>query len=343
MKIDTFKTKLLRRRRIYKKEKRNIKLATFERRRKQRKNKKQEKENWWDITIPAPERFGIFHEESRNKVLNFLNKVSIEAQVPNRVIRLDFSKTFTIDSAGGILLRANLCEIQASLSSHTTIKCSPSSYHKINEVLTQIEVLKLFNQDFNISPDAEDVIHWKVAQGSMVEGEHYETVLSHYDGSLSDSLKKGLYKGITEAMTNTKHHAYENNNRELPQWWLFSQEKDNRLYVVFFDLGIGIPRSIKSNQSKIKAVLSHLKREASDADIISTAIKLGETSTGLGWRGKGLRKLKNSVMSVENSNMCIYSSKGMYYLNSGSETPELKNFEQSIGGTLIYWSVPKPK
>lgn len=341
MKLDTLKTKLHRKRKIYKKDKRNIKLATIKRHRKRRKDNNQK---WWNITIPAPVRFGIFHEDIRNEVLNFLADVSAEAKIPNQVIRLDFSNTNMIDSAGGILLRANLCKIQAHLSSNTTIKCSPSNHHKINEVLTQIEVLKLFDQDFNILPDAEDVIHWKVAQGSRVEGEHYETVLSHYDGSLSESLKEGLYKGITEAMTNTKHHAYEhNNNSDLPQWWLFSQEKDDRLSVVFIDLGIGIPRSIKSHQTKIDAVLSYLKREASDADIISTAIKLGETSTGMGWRGKGLRKLRNSVMSVENSNMCIYSSKGMYYLNSGSETPELKNFEQSIGGTLIYWSVPKPK
>lgn len=252
-------------------------------------------------------------------------------------------KTRVIISDAGILLRANLSTIVAKKNKQIVIKCAPSKTDKINEVLTQIKILELFNQNFDITPNHEEVVYWNLAEGHGADGEKYEEILGSYDGTIAKTLLKSFYLGLTEAMTNTRQHAYTTdglNNPDLPEWWMFSQEKDGRLSVVFFDLGMGIPETLPKKQPSIwQKIVNSRKDSDGDAEIIEGAIRFKKSSTSLEHRGKGLSQLEDVINNVEDAVFYIYSNNGCYSLRNKGDK-KLINYNESINGTLINWSVP---
>lgn len=187
----------------------------------------------------------------------------------------------------------------------------------------------------------DDVIHWRYAHGDRVEGYKYDEILGKYDGQITSVLSTKLYNGLTEAMTNAKHHAYIRVRpdglgvtKPKRDWWMFSQERDNQLSVVFCDLGIGIPGSLPIQQPILwKRIL--LGGKMTDGDIIKEAIADSYTRTGKHYRGKGLGQLVNVVAKESDSVLLIYSNKGCYTCTSGSET--VRNFIGSVQGTVIFW------
>lgn len=308
---------------------------------KRRKSKKSS--CWWDKCIEAPEIFSVFSEEYREEYLDFLGKIQSAVNNDYKKIRINFERTRIIVADAGILLRANLSTLIVKKHKHTILKCAPSKSAKINEVLTQIRILELFGQNFDITPNHEDVVHWNLAEGHGADGEKYEKILGSYDGTLTPKLSESFYLGLTEAMTNTRQHAYsedELNNPDIPEWWMFSQEKEGRLTVVFFDLGIGIPESLPKKQPGIwEKIISVMKESDGDAEIIEGTIRLKKSSTELGHRGKGLSQLEEVINGVDDAVLYIYSNKGCYSLKNKGEK-KLVNYDQSINGTLINWSVP---
>lgn len=320
------------------------KIFLFNQKKNRLKRKKGKKcSAWWDKSIDAPEIFSILNKKYRDGYLLFLKDIEEAIKSNFKTIRLNFKNTRIITSDAGILLRANLTTLALKQPKLTRIKCAPSRNQKINEVLTQIRILELFNQDFHITPQSEDVIHWNLAEGHGADGEKYEEILGSYDGTLTPKLSEGFYLGLTEAMTNTRQHAYPNNSPrhpDIPEWWMFSQEKDGRLSVVFFDLGIGIPGSLPKKQPKLWQKLREVLTESDgDAEIIAGTIKYKKSSTEQEHRGKGLTQLEDVINGVENAVLYIYSNKGCYAIERDGKK-SLINFDVSINGTLIYWSVP---
>lgn len=307
-----------------------------------RKIQRGKNNKWWDISIDAPEIFAIRFSPYREETLLFLDKIRKVLSYKDFKVRLNFKETRIITSDAGILLRANLGKLAVEKQINTIVKCAPSKNSKINEVLTQIRVLKLFGQNFQITPHCDDVIHWNLAEGHGADGEKYERILGAYDGTLSPALSTGFYLGLTEAMTNTRQHAYPQPAMlcsDISEWWMFSQEKDGRLSVVFCDLGIGIPESLPKKQPKIWGIiLNSMKPNDGDAEIIEATIRLKKSSTELTHRGKGLTQLEDVIKGVKDAKLRIYSNKGCYALEDG--TKKLDNYQTSINGTLVYWSIP---
>lgn len=163
---------------------------------------------------------------------------------------------------------------------------------------------------------------------------------------IPETLASGLYLGITEAMTNCHHHAYiEKRNDGLnlddiqKNWWMFSQEKDGFLHVVFGDLGIGIPVSLPIKKPGWwGSIQKNFGMTPSDGTVIAEAIAQSRSRTGKSYRGKGLKQLVEAIESIDNARLVIYSNKGVYTYMKGH--PATFNFRDSIYGTVVYWSVP---
>jgi hypothetical protein len=190
----------------------------------------------------------------------------------------------------------------------------------------------------------DDVIHWRSATGHEVIGEKFDEVLGYYDGQITEVLSKNLYLGFTEAMTNCHHHAYIgtrpdglNIAAEQKDWWMFSQERDGWLSVVFCDLGIGIPGTLPIKKPTLWQRIE-LFGSKLDAHAIQEAIGESRTRTGLHHRGKGLKQLVDVVAHVDQGQIGIFSNKGRFTLKSQKES--ISQFTDSIYGTLIYWKVP---
>lgn len=231
----------------------------------------------------------------------------------------------------------------------------------VEQVLHQVGILKLLRSRSRISVEEFDatVKHWHFATGVNTDASGIDSMLTDFEGMLTPALNTSIYKGITEAMTNSVNHAYieprvpKSGVVEEPRWWLFSQELDGELSVVFCDLGIGISRSLpraEGSQSNWLPLLSdymiHLKEKFGinkpEAALIKAAIEIGQTRTNLSHRGKGLKQVIDTIeQSSGKGEVEIHSNSGFYAFTPLAIIREkLVQHSDSINGTLIQWRVP---
>lgn len=223
------------------------------------------------------------------------------------------------------------------------IKCILPKNNKTKQVLKQIGLLDLIGYKIDVNTSDEDVIHWRYAEGKTADGEKYEEVLGHYDGRLTESLTEGLYAGFTEMATNTTQHAYPDGSPGKYTWWMFSQEKNNRLFVSVCDLGIGIPTSLPKNPHEEinavwKSITSIFGSNPAHSQIIKAAVEHRRSATKQGHRGKGLPQLRKFLSNTPGSILTLHSNHGCYTLSK--ETTVLKDYKDSVGGTIVSWSIP---
>ena len=257
---------------------------------------------------------------------------------------VDFSLTETIYPAGGLLVHAELDRISRLVRDRRRIRCKPAiANSRSDQALKQVGMYDLVGHLYDDIPITDQtVVHWRHATGVKAEGEEGWSVI----GDLPEASEGPLYKGITEALTNAVHHAYQanrkggNNIQGDKRWWMFSQEIDGLLTVVFCDLGIGIPKSLPLKKDiALLEMLKKIRGNKADAAAIRIATQLGKTSTFEDHRGKGLPQILDAVRKAEHGICNIYSNRGQYGVASDGRVIE-NQYTTSIYGTLIEWRVP---
>jgi two-component sensor histidine kinase len=158
--------------------------------------------------------------------------------------------------------------------------------------------------------------------------------------------KHFLFEGLSEAITNVSQHAYPDlGGHPIKQWWLSaSYEKEKReLSVMFYDQGAGIPVTLPS--SHLYEFMKEVFNRWQDSEKIEAAMEVGRSSSELAERGKGLQNLLEFARSHREGRLSIYSLRGMYRIVSKRDgtdpvsTTEKREYQNSIGGTLIEWTV----
>lgn len=244
------------------------------------------------------------------------------------------------------MVRAELDRISRFVGDRRRLKCKPAAADSVvDQVLKQVGMYDQLDHVSAVSASDQSVVHWRHATGVKVEGQQAWSVVENFEGEMSDALKSSLYRGMTEALTNAVQHAYIAKRRDgtklagEKRWWLFSQQRDGFLTVVFCDLGIGIPESLPIQHSSISKLLKSLSKSASDVEAIRIATELGKTSTDEPNRGKGLPEILDAARKAEQGSCVIYSNKGQFGYGAGGNLIE-NQFSNSILGTLIEWRVP---
>lgn len=216
--------------------------------------------------------------------------------------------------------------------------------NKVAQVLNQLGIFELLGTPCTVTPKDDDVIHWRYAHGQRVEGEKYEDVLAEFDGEITPALSERLFTGITEAMANVINHAYQfpredGIKSQSSDWWMFSQEKDGVLTVVFCDLGAGIPKTLKYKRPNVwKRIIK--RRVSGDAGVIGYALIDSVSRTKESHRGKGLGQIVGLIDAVQGGCVKILSNKGILCREGGQTTTG--NYRDSIMGTIINWQIPLP-
>lgn len=318
---------------------------SMRRRQKQLTNQKR-KEKIAYLPLKAPEIFSLSDPNHRKLLFQFIERLRRSIVLKKRPLCINFTETRKMFADGTLLFVAELHRSMriARLRHPIKIRCEPPRNKKAAQVLEQIGVLSLLKYRRRIVPTDKDVVNWRFANGHEVVGERYDDILGHYDGMLTSCIQTGFYHGLTEAMTNCCHHAYIleredglGENEEESNWWMFSQEKDGELSVVFCDLGVGIPRTLPlkspSTWEKIKKTIG----VTSDGKIIHAAIEESKTRTGLHHRGKGMKQLLEVVQKSRNGHLVVYSNRGCYSLHNEKE--RCFDYSDSVLGTLITWKV----
>lgn len=348
-------------------------IRMIQRIKKNKKNKKNcrtgEEQLRTIITLPMPPFITIFLNKNRTKLLKVTNKLRDYYFRKNICMKLDFSETKKMFTEGTLYL---LAELETLKVTNPDIQFSliPSKEIIVNQVLKQTGILELLGVSLNFEDMEfdETVKYWKYSSGHKVEMDSAEDMLDDFDDLLSESSSTSIFNSITEAVTNCHHHAYLekrfiNDPMKAKKWWIFSQEKDNKLSICVCDLGIGIPKSLLRNSenvaedwfSSLKNFLkSHKEKYDRDSASIKAAIEIGNTRTNLVNRGKGLNQIINQISTLcdHKASIAILSNKGSYIINRGMiEDRPLTGivdgfslpYKQSIDGTVILWEIPIDK
>ena len=156
-----------------------------------------------------------------------------------------------------------------------------------------------------------------------------------------------LYRGLTEAMTNVRQHAYpdsleSNAQVKTNRWWMFGAfaEDQKILTCVFFDRGVGIPATLpnKFTMEHLASFFEKFGLTQNDASMIEAAMELGRTQTGARHQGRGLADIKHVVGQTPNGKLRILSGRGQYTF-AGKDPADTKTLPSSIDGTLIQWEI----
>lgn len=290
----------------------------------------------------APAIFGL--QSNRNYLIRFLTQLRTRVVKLRKPTLVDFTATRKLHADSALLFYAELRRCIELTEGAVSITCRPPADRRCDQVLHQIGVYDLLGHRSNAIPYFEDVIHWKVASGYKVEGEKYENILGRFDGRVTEALLGRLYVGLSEAMTNCHHHAYiieredglaERDTRN--NWWMFSQERDGFLTVVFCDLGAGIPRTLPITRPSLFRQIIGMGSVLKDCDAIDKAIESSISRTGKRHRGKGLKQILAAVQVNPENSVRVMSNSGCYTFQKGKK--ELQEFGTSIQGTLIAWHI----
>lgn len=298
--------------------------------------------------IFAPVEFSIESNETRRPVVEFianLRKAFIRDDV--QAITIDFTRTTRFISSATLLFYAELSRLIEMTGNRIRIRCKPPTNERACQVLHQIGLYHMCGQTVKRRPSFyDDVVHWRVARGYIVDNTICAPAIEEFEGQLALPLVNGIFRGLGEAMTNAKHHAYLNIredglNYKPPHndWWMFSQARQGYLSVVFCDLGIGIPNTLPLKKPGLFKQIMALGRASSDGACIEDAIEDSRTRTQLPERGKGLGNIVDVVSGLKGGVVMVLSNRGFYLSKNGTE-PKTYDLKDSILGTLIYWRVP---
>jgi hypothetical protein len=298
--------------------------------------------------IKAPKIWSLHEPNQRRELTKFIKTYRAAMLQGSGGAIVDFSLIVTIYPSGGLLVYAEMDRIRRLVKDRRRLRCKPAPPTSLaHQVLKQVGMYALLDHPTdNVPTSHQSVVHWRNATGVRAQGEEGWSVIENAEGELSEALKGSLYKGITEALTNAVHHAHQANRKDGTniqgdkRWWMFSQQREGFLTIVFCDLGIGIPNSLPlKRNSKLNALLAKLKGDKSDVQSIRIATELGETRTLEDNRGLGLSEILDAARKAEQGGCVIYSNRGQFGFAYDGRVIE-NQYSQSIYGTLIEWRVP---
>lgn len=310
-----------------------------------KKQKRFDPDHLLAVRIYAPETFDAFISHWRSELLTFLSALREHFREKHeRVLLIDFSRTKRFYASGTLPFYAELTRLIEYRHNSVKIRCTGPANDRASQVLEQIGIYKLCSHRSHGTPTRQDVVHWRVARGHLVDNTICAPVIEAFEGELATPLVDGLLGGLAEAMANAVHHAYESvrddglNYVDVRDWWMFSQKKDGFLSVVFCDLGVGIPATLPIKRPWLMQQMEKFGFPMTDANCIKEAIDDGRSQTGLPGRGHGLGNIIDVVEKVHDGIAIVASNRGYYSLKEGKEN--WGNYRDSLLGTLIYWHVP---
>lgn len=330
--------------------------AEVERRRKKNSRTKGRR-NGHGAHLIAPSHFMLMSKKPQqqgDQVKDFFDFLMKLRTVKPGPIVIDMSSVRHMVADAALLFKAELSRLVQS--GGVSIEAIPPDSPRIQQVLKQTEIHSLLNLKIELSPDREDVVHWRVAEGHRqhVDPASLEPIMADIE-DVTGLASHPVYQGIIESMGNCVEHAYKVHpdvTRPMPVspgWWVFQQVKDGTLSVYVCDLGIGVNRALPLTLATEKGLLNKLfylarRVKGEDCRSLIAAMEYGRTVSGLHHRGKGMRNAHAVVDDLGAGDFYAISNRGCYVYRKkpGSVEGSSRTFrlQHSINGTILGWVVP---
>ena len=312
------------------------------------------------VVLELPEKMNFYQDYELTTLhlmaIRHLSTKSRRSVKIHRLSSVNFDHLKSISTSAALVLTAELSKWDDTIRQ----KLTPRTDNWDDNIFRKLHDLGFFGlftrpPTKKILPNAtlnESINIVKYIKGECGDSRKTRELKQAIINIVGDNVNKWtfLHSGIDEAITNVTHHAYPEDTKfyqKEKQWYLTgSYNRDtHELKVVFYDQGIGIPKSLPTSKVWEKAleVLSRLPSvdRKKDAAMLKAAVQLDRTSTEKSDRGKGLQDLLEFVRKREDGYLSILSAKGLYKLTlkEEQETSKSEHFQNAIDGTLIIWSV----
>lgn len=268
------------------------------------------------------------------------------------LLKIDFTTLHEIGPAAALVLAAELDCWRIGRRHRIRVLDIDKWNQDIRYILDEMglfDLVKVVNPPSSIKSDRPSIhfIRFKssdVADGNLARDlrEDLEEVTGQIPGW------QHLYRGLAEAMTNVRQHAYTSKyqkpstHNEIQKWWMFgAYDKEQKILTCsFFDRGVGIPATLPRTHTRerIRGVLNKLGLSEDDASLIAAATEIGRTRTGSEHQGRGLVDVMEFVKQSRGGRLRILSRRGKYLYDEqgkGNTSP----LPLSIEGTLIEWEI----
>lgn len=303
------------------------------------------------IQVPAVMHFF----ENYRITVEFIDSIKRLVFQENKFVYLDFSNCEKISSEACVVLAAEIdrCKRKRPYSVTGSYPKKFSVYYSLNE-LGFFKMLNISSPEPTFGDSSKiDVV--KLKSGKEFERDYPENLMKDIkrlfyreNGNESvTSYSRNIYRALTEAAYNSVEHAYPQSFRDkekktcIPIWWRagFKIKENNKVVVVLYDQGVGVPNTLDTNwKEQLRELSFALKREPYDHEKIDLAMKPGRSRTRSKWRGKGSHCMQSIIRENSDGLLNIFSYNGRYVYSS-DEKWEIKSLDYSLGGTLIMWQV----
>lgn len=313
------------------------------------------------IKIVAPVAIDLYSPSNYDIFCRFIVDVK-RALFSYKGVYICFRSTKKVTAAAGIVLVAEFDKMVEKFGRHKVKATLPvpdrdkfgNEKRTVESILNRIGFFRLIGKTERNITEAADVRCWNHITGSTADGESAGKILSLVQEILPTNVRKDLYRGSIEALSNCVEHAYIEHSDycfedRSKRWWMFASIYYDRLVLIVCDLGVGIPNTIykTQNESIIKDILDKFGIAGSrEGELIKVATHVKETRTKMKHRGWGGQDIRSPIRDGRDANLSIFSNKGRYRCSNkrklnGDVVPMETFYDNrlSIGGTVIEWSV----
>ena len=307
------------------------------------------KMNFKYIKIQAPLKLGFDNFKTREIFINWIKKLrSITIKNGKKVI-IDFTNSKNAEPLGFLLLMANIENI-INIKGKKTLRGIKPIDDVTQQLFKQINLAKWLNIKIEKSITSKNVKFWHYIDGTEIEASEAGKLIVKIaeKSNINNELVEDLYNGVTEAMTNTIMHAYDDKIykckiNENNKWYMFTTTMNDQLTVVMCDIGIGIPGSLKIKHENFFHKFISLFATGKEGQLIQRAISEQLSKSEKPHRGYGMAEMKKFINTAGAGTVSIMSSKGIYQYFGERDEEKCFDLEIPIQGTMVGWTVPIEK
>lgn len=295
------------------------------------------------VTIKSPRTLKFLDKASREELDNFIGKIRQHLE-SGRKIKIDFSETTELFPCGTIIFISHVDVLRHQYVNMIT--CTYPEDDVVEQLFQHIGLLSWFGLSSRKKINHDKVKYWHFHSGINVNPETFKDLTLYVKEIINHKDKELFADCLNEAVTNTHNHAYKDTHnfiqdRSLQKWWMFSFLKEDRLGVVIYDLGMGIPASIRAKpdlRDRFKI------RNYSDKVLIKQVVSSNLSRTKLGYRGKGFPEMLEFARNIPDGFFSVWSGKaGFEHCSKSTHTTAIEEKALDITrlrGTLILWMLP---
>ena len=296
-------------------------------------------------TIDLPRKMNLL--EQPKEVIDAINEIR---SIGTRRFSINFDNIFEIEASAALMLTAELkvCDL---LNPRIPLESRDKGWDpQVRNLLADMgffEFMKTFPKVPTKHTEDERTFIKFISEKveKKLNGEGIDKIISSISErtDVGNNLYIRLRNLMSEAVTNTRQHAYEDAKKNESRWWISGSinGKTGEIMIACYDRGLTIPATIRNNINYFNKLKIPLL--SPDHNVLEAVIKEKKSSTKKAYRGKGLGDIVSAIESSRKGRLAIFSGKGLAIFEKNEETKGFyTELPEMLRGTMIECRITVP-